>query len=126
MNIFLYIILTALLLEFFLYNLARFLDIRTLSTKLPEEFQNYYSIEEYAKSQKYLKENTRFSYFTSSFDLFLTLIIIFSGFFNILDIWVRGFGFAPIITGLLFFGVLFILQDILVTPFAIYKTFIII
>ena len=37
----------------------------------------------------------------------------------------RGFGFVPIITGLLFFGVLFILQDILVTPFAIYKTFII-
>ena len=125
MNIYLIIIVFALLLEFVLYNISRYLDLRNLSNKLPEEFEDYYSAEEYVRSQEYLRENTRFSYFTSSFDLLLIFFIIFLGFFNTVDIWVRGFGFSSVITGLLFFGVLFFLQDIIGTPFSIYKTFVI-
>jgi len=114
-----------LLLEFFLYTLSRFLDLKHLSTDLPGEFKGYYSQEEYARSQKYLKENTRFAYFTSTFDLFIILLMIFLGFFNTIDLWVRGFEFSPIITGLLFFGILFLIQDIIGTPFSLYRTFII-
>ena len=125
MNIYLCIIVTALLLEFILYNLSRVLDLKNLSTELPNEFKGYYDEEEYARSQKYLRKNTYFLYFTSSFDCIITFLVIFSGFFNIIDLWVRSFEFSPVITGLLFFGTIFILQDILVTPFAIYKTFVI-
>ena len=125
MNIYLCIIVVALLLEFVLYNLSRVLDLRSFSSTLPNEFKNYYSNEKYAKSQTYLKENAQFSYFTSSFDVLVTMLVIFSGFFNTIDLWVRGFGFSPIVTGLIFFGILFLLQDFLGTPFAIYKTFII-
>ncbi|SVE30983.1 uncharacterized protein METZ01_LOCUS483837, partial [marine metagenome] len=89
MNIYLTIIIAALLFEFFLYNLSRFLDLKSLSTKLPAEFNGYYSPDEYARSQKYLKENTRFSYFTSAFDLLLILLIIFWGGFNMVDLWIR-------------------------------------
>ena len=75
MNIYLIIIVFALLLEFVLYNISRYLDLRNLSNKLPEEFEGYYSAEEYVRSQDYLRENTRFSYFTSSFDLLFEVII---------------------------------------------------
>ena len=125
MNIYLVIILAALLLEFFLYNLSRYLDLKCLSKELPLEFKDYYSVDEYARSQEYLIENTRFSYFISCFDLVVIFLVIFSGFFNVIDVVVRSYGFSSIITGLLFFGLLFLLQDILNTPFSIYRTFVI-
>ena len=117
--------MSALLLDFFLHTLSRFLDHKNLSLELPVEFKGYYSSEEYARSQKYLKENTRFSYLTSVFDLLLILFVIFFGLFNTVDLWLRGFGFYSIITGLMFFGVLFFIQDIIATPFSLYRTFII-
>ena len=125
MNIYLWIIVAALLLDFFLHTLSRFLDHKNLSLELPLEFKGYYSSEEYARSQKYLKENTRFSYLTSAFDLLLILFVIFFGLFNTVDLWLRGFGFSSIVTGLMFFGVLFFIQDIIGTPFSLYRTFII-
>ena len=117
--------MAALLLEYFLHTLSRFLDLKCLSTKLPHEFKGHYSPDEYVRSQKYLRENTRFSYIASSFDLLLILLVIFLGLFNTLDLWIRAFGYSPIVTGLMFFGVLFFVQDIISTPFALYSTFII-
>ena len=125
MNIYLSIIVAALLLEFFLHTLSKILDLKNLSTDLPSEFKDYYTQEEYSRSQKYLQINTRFSYLTSSFDLIIILLVIFLGFFNIIDVWIRGFGFSPVITGLIFFGVLFFIQDIIGTPFSLYRTFVI-
>ena len=125
MNFYLWVIVAALLLDFFLHTLSRFLDLKCLSTKLPHEFKGHYSPDEYVRSQKYLRENTRFSYIASSFDLLLILLVIFLGLFNTLDLWIRAFGYSPIVTGLMFFGVLFFIQDIISTPFALYSTFII-
>ncbi len=82
MNIYLWVIVVALLLDFLLHTLSRFLDLKCLSTKLPEEFNGHYSPDEYIRSQEYLRENSRFSFFTSSFDLLLVLLVIFLGFFN--------------------------------------------
>ncbi len=125
MNIYLWIILAALLVDYFLHALSRFLDLKNLSTNLPDEFVDHYSPEEYARSQEYLRENTRFSYLTSSFDLILILLVILMGGFNFVDMWVRDFGFLPLISGLIFFGVLFFIQDIISTPFSLYRTFVI-
>ena len=123
MNIYLWIIVTALLVDYFLHALSRFLDLKNLSTNLPDEFIDHYSSEEYTRSQEYLRENTRFSYFTSSFDLMVILLVIFLGIFNILDLWIRDFGFSPLLSGLIFFGVLFLVQDVISTPFSLYRTF---
>ena len=125
MNIYLWIIVAALLLEFFLHTLSRLLDLKNLSTVLPEEFVDYYSPEKYAKSQQYLKENTRFAYVISTFNFIIILLVIFLGLFNTLDVWIRGFGFSPLIEGLIFFGVLFFIQDVISTPFSLYGTFVI-
>ena len=125
MNIYLCIIVAALLLEFILYTVSRFLDLKSLSKELPEEFKDYYNQDEYERSQEYTRENARFSYITSTFDLFIMLLVIFLGLFNYVDLWVLGFGFSPIITGLVFFGVLFFIQDVIGIPFSLYRTFII-
>ncbi len=125
MNIYLCIIIGALLLEFIIFSLSRRLDLQNISTSLPNAFKGYYSANEYARSQDYLAENTRFSYLTSAVDLIIILIVIFLGIFNNVDVWLRDFGFSPMVTGLLFFGVLFLFQDIISTPFSLYRTFII-
>ena len=125
MNIYFYIIISALLVNYILHVLSLFLDLKNMSTDLPDEFIDHYSQEEYALSQEYLKENTHFSYIASSFDLLVILLVIFLGLFNTIDLWIRTFGFSPLVTGLIFFGILFLFQDVIGTPFSLYRTFVI-
>jgi len=125
LNIYLCIIIGALLFEFILFNFSRHLDLQNISTNLPNAFKGYYSANEYSRSQEYLVENTRFAYLTSAVDILIILLVILLGLFNNVDLWLRDFGFSPLVTGLLFFGVLFLFQDIISTPFSLYRTFII-
>ncbi len=125
MNIYLLIILMAILVEFFLNSLSGWLDVKNLKTALPSEFKGFYSSEKYANSQEYLKVNTRFFIMTAFFNLIVLLVVIFLGGFNLVDTFIRSFGFTPLANGLIFFGILFLLQDILSTPFSLYHTFVI-
>jgi len=125
MNIYLIIIVTALLAEFSIYNIARILNIRNLSIQLPGEFASYYNQEDYAQSQRYLKDNTWFSCISSCLEVCAMMVIIFFGLFNNLDLFIRSFGLTSIVSGLLFWGILFFLSDFFGIPFALYKIFII-
>ncbi|MBJ48416.1 MAG: peptidase M48 [Candidatus Marinimicrobia bacterium] len=125
MDIYFFIIIGVIVFEYLLSFSVRTLNIRALSSKLPEEFKDVYDNEKYIKSQDYTKTNAKYSYFTSTFSLGLGLWFILSGFYNSLDLYARGFGFNEIITGILFFGILFMINDILSLPLSIYKTFVI-
>ena len=102
MNIFLTIIIAALFLDYFIQCLAKYLDVQAIDTRLPKEFQGIYSKDKYARSQEYLKENTRLSVITATFSLVVTLLMVLLGGFNWLDIWVRQYEFSPLITGLVY------------------------
>ena len=125
MDIYFFIIIGVIVFEYLLSFSVRTLNIRALSSNLPEEFKDVYDNEKYIKSQDYTKTNAKFSYLTSTFSLGLGLWFILSGFYNSLDLYARGFGFNEIITGILFFGILFMINDILSLPLSIYKTFVI-
>ena len=125
MDIYFFIIIGVIVFEYLLSFSVRTLNIRALSSKLPEEFKDVYDNEKYIKSQDYTKTNAKYSYLTSTFSLGLGLWFILSGFYNSLDLYARGFGFNEIITGILFFGILFMINDILGLPLSIYKTFVI-
>ena len=125
MDIYFFIIIGVIVFEYLLSFSVRTLNIRALSSKLPEEFRDVYDNEKYIKSQDYTKTNAKFSYLTSTFSLGLGLWFILSGFYNSLDLYARSFGFNEIITGILFFGILFMINDILSLPLSIYKTFVI-
>ena len=117
MNIYFCIILGALVFEFFLFSLSKHLDLQNIATSLPNEFKGYYSASEYTRSQEYLVENTRFSYLTSAVDVLIILMVILFGLFNNVDLWLRDLAFSPMVTGRLFFGILFIFQDIIKVGF---------
>jgi STE24 endopeptidase len=109
------------------YVLERVLDtlnLKHILPTLPPELSGIYDQEEYAKSQLYKRENTRFSYFTSTLSLIVMLLMFFFGGFGWLDRLVDGFTGSYIIHVLLFFGLLALAGDILTTPFTIYNTFV--
>ena len=119
------VILSALVGGYLINSLADFLNIKHLNPELPNEFSDVYDNSKYAKSQHYLKVNTRFGFITSSFDLVILLTFWFGGGFGILDNFVRGLGQNTIVSGLLFIGILLFLKLLISLPFSLYSTFVI-
>ncbi|MDJ0887547.1 MAG: M48 family peptidase, partial [Desulfobacterales bacterium] len=60
MNIVAWIILAALVLDFLLNLIADILNLRALQGQPPDEFKPYYDAGRYRRSQRYLRDNTRF------------------------------------------------------------------
>lgn len=125
MSIYFIIIIGMLLFQYILEILVNILNLRALKPSLPDEFKDTFDEDKYIKSQEYTKTNTKFSFITSTFSLIVNLTFIFGGIYNYIDILVRNYGYDANLTGLLFFGFLFIINDILNIPFSLYKTFII-
>jgi STE24 endopeptidase len=125
MNIFTIVILAAILIDFTLGIISNRMNLKALSKDLPDEFEDVYDEETYAKSQKYTRVNTKFGFITGSSDLLLLLAFWFAGGFNILDQWARGFDFGVIGTGLIFIGALVIAKTLISLPFSLYSTFVI-
>jgi len=124
MSIYFTVIIGIILFEYILSFIVRTLNIQALDPKLPGEFLDTFDDEKYAKSQDYTRSNSKFAYLTSTFSLILGLWFILSGFYNTIDLYARSFGFSEIITGLCFFGLLSIVNDILSLPLSLYKTFV--
>lgn len=120
-----YIIIGMILFEYILSLLVDILNVKSLNPNLPDEFKDVYDQDKYEKSQNYTKSNTKFSFLTSSFSLLISLYFIFGGLYNFIDLYVRSHGFSEIVTGLLFFALLFVINDLLNIPFSLYKTFVI-
>lgn len=125
MNIYGIIILSALLLDYFLNLYADLLNLRNLKPALPEEFKDVFDQKEYAKSQQYTREKTKFGFIISTFNLILIIFFWFSGGFNFVDTIVRNWNLHPIITGLCYIGILIFLKTLLSLPFSVYSTFVI-
>ena len=119
------IIIGALLFEFILSTLSSVLNMKSISKVVPDGFQDYYDEEKYAKSQLYLQDKTKLGLISSTFSLLLILLVIYFGLFGRLDEFVRSNSTHYIISGLLFFGILFFINDILNIPFSLYSTFVI-
>ena len=126
-NIYFIIIVGIIIFEYFLTNIIRYLNIKSLHSELPAEFKDVFNIEKYKESQLYTKTKESFSYLSSTVMLALSLSIIFFGLYNILDQYIiQTFNFeSDIINGLLFYGALVIITDLITTPFTLYNTFVI-
>jgi len=109
------------------YVLERILDRLNLSRTLPvlpAELEDIFDPEEYKKSQMYKRDNTRFSFYTSSAALVVMLLLFFFGVFGWYDGLIAGITSHYIIHVLIFFGTFALLSDILTTPFDLYNTFV--
>ena len=100
-----------------------YLNQSNLKKSLPAELQGIYDNEKYEQSQAYTKTNANFGIITSTFSLIIMLIMIAMGGFNYINTWVVSHADNLIVQNLLFFGVLFIVNDIISMPFEWYSTF---
>ncbi len=125
MNPYLLVILVALLAQYLLHLAADLLNLRSLEPRLPDEFRDVYDAERYQKSQEYTRTKTRFGLVPETFQLVVLLVFWFAGGFAWFDAWTRGLGFGPIVTGLVFMGVLGVARMLLGLPFRWYGTFVI-
>jgi STE24 endopeptidase len=124
-NTFAIIILAALVLDFSLKLVSDLLNLKSLKLELPFVLQDIYNQEDYRKSQEYLRTTTRFGLVDSSFTLLILLAFWFSGGFNWFDQVVTGWNLVPVVTGLLYIGILLFAYSLIKLPFDIYSTFVI-
>jgi len=118
------VIIGVLVFGYVLDRLLDTLNLRHIIPELPEELSGIYDAEEYKKSQMYKRDNTRFSFISSSVSLLIMLLIFFLGGFGWLDDRVSTLTGNYILHVLLFFAILGLASDLLTTPFAVYNTFV--
>jgi len=119
------VILSAILFDFVLNLAADALNLKELKEGVPEEFKDIYDPERYRRSQSYLREKTRFGWGVGTFNTLVILSFWFFGGFPLLDRAVRAPGRGPIVSGLLFIGILLFARALLSLPFQVYSVFVI-
>ncbi|MEP2771020.1 MAG: M48 family metallopeptidase [Fulvivirga sp.] len=119
------IILVIISVDYVFEQLLDYINLKSRRTELPEEISNFYDQEKYAKSQRYHKTLSKFSFLTSAFSFVLSFVILAFGFFGELDAILRPYFENQIVLALIYFGVLFIVSDIINIPFQVYSTFVI-
>lgn len=119
------IIITILVFEYILERIFDYLNASRWSNELPEELKDIYDADKYKKSQNYYKTNQKFSLITSSVSFVLIIAMLLMGGFGILDNFIRQYTENSILSALLFFGIIGFVFDLIMTPFAVYDTFVI-
>ncbi|WFB34479.1 M48 family metallopeptidase [Kiritimatiellota bacterium B12222] len=115
-----------LLIGFTLFHIwIHWLNLSALVPEIPDEFQGVYDADKYAKSQNYLRENTRVDLFTSVLKTSVLVAFILLGGFN----WIYSIATqateSMILQGLVFAGVLLLINTLWGLPFQLYDTFVI-
>lgn len=119
------ILLVIITFDFTLERILSFLNRKSAKQPIPKELEGIYDQEKYAKSQAYNEEVSRFGTFSATFSFVLLILAIYNGWFGMLDEWIRTFSPLSLVSPLIFFGVLYVVSDVINTPFAIYRNFVI-
>lgn len=120
-----YLILGILSLGFFADKVLDYLNIKRPVPRVPKTLEEYVNPEKLEKAKEYQWINYRFGLVTGAVAFFLTFLLIFSGAFGVLDLWLSQYIENPILLSIFFFGIVFIGSDILSIPFDYYQTFVI-
>lgn len=124
-NIYLIYLLTVITAGFCLSVVVAYLNVASFSPVIPGGFEDVFDEQQYAKSQEYFKHKTKFECTASTFWFVLKVGFIIIGGFGILDSFIRTMTQNEIILGFLYFGILFVVCDLLLIPFELYNIFVI-
>ena len=119
------LVLGILIFDFLLDLLLSFLNEKSSKKPIPEELNGVYDDEKYQKSQYYQNTTGRFSKISGALSLIVMIVAIGLGWFGLLDGWARSFSPLAPVTPLIFFGVLFVISDVMGIPFSLYQNFVI-
>ena len=120
-----FIILVILTADFVSERILSALNVKSSKKPIPDLLSGIYDQDKYQKQQSYFRANTRFGLLTSTVSFLVIFLMIVFGGFGWLDGIVQRWTANPILVSLIFFGILFLANDIISTPFEIYDTFVI-
>lgn len=121
----LYILIAIVSFDFVLNKILGFLNNKSRKQSIPDELSGIYDEDKYAQSQAYQTEVFRFSLFSSIFSFLLMLAMLWFGGFGWLDEYLRGIAPVEPLTSLYFFGIVYLVSDLIGIPFDLYSTFVI-
>ena len=107
----------------FLNTFFAFLNYQRRKKPLPNNVQDIYSKEQYAKWLRYFTEKNRFSLIQNSFNFLLYVTLFFTNAFVMVYQWVQAITTQTFLESLLFILILMVGQSILRIPFKYYETF---
>lgn len=120
-----YLILLIIVLDFVWSQYLSYRNRKQMTPLIPKPLDVIYDQEIYSKQQSYQKENSKIGFISSSFSFVLLIVILLCHGFGWLDNEIRNYVSSPVVITLLFFGVIFIITQILSLPFSYYDTFVI-
>jgi len=124
-NLIFFLILIIPVTGFIIERYLNHLNSSMWSDTLPEKLKGICDGEEYKKTQLYEKDNKRLSFWSSTFNLAVILVMIIAGGFAMVDNLARTISMNAIIISLVFFGIIGFASDLINIPFNFYDTFII-
>ncbi len=124
MNIYLLLVLVFLAGAWLLETASTLLNMRALSSAVPEEFADVAEAAHYARSQEYARANARLDMVTETAGTVALAAVVLAGAFPWLDRVVRGMFDHYIPQGLAFFGILALASGALSVPASVYRTFV--
>jgi STE24 endopeptidase len=105
--------------------ILEYLNSRMWSLSLPDKLKGICDEEEYKNTQLYQKDNNRLSFWTSTFNTSVIILLILTGGFALIDGLIRDIFTNPVIISLFFFGVIGLASDLLNLPFSWFDSFVI-
>lgn len=120
-----FLMLAFMVFDYLFRLIVKQLNAGRFSRPVPPELQGIFDAAEYDMQQRYLKESHRFSTLSSGVSFAVLLVLFCTGFFGLLDGWLRGATEAEIPLALLYFLILGAGSELLSLPFDYYSTFVI-
>lgn len=100
-----------------------YLNKKQSSKGIPEELNGLYDSEKVEQQKQYFAANYHFNQISNLFSFIVLLLMFFLFGFAFFDNLVRSFSDNTIVVALLFFGLLYIANDLITIPFSAYHTF---
>jgi STE24 endopeptidase len=120
-----YLLIGVLIFGFLVPQILEYLQVAQPVSKVPASLAEYLSEDKLVEAKAYQRANFSFKLVTSSFTFLLTLLCVTQGWFGAIDTWIAALGYPPLANSLLFFGLIFVVSDVLSLPFDYYSTFVI-
>lgn len=113
-------------LDFLFQNYLTILNIRELkknSKSVPSVFKNHIDFETYKKSSEYTSVKSYFTIISGIFSSVILLVIVLTGTFGDIDIFINSYGMNPYVEGIVYIFSLSLIFYIVGLPFSIYSQF---
>ncbi len=124
-NTLFFIILAIFIADFVFGRCLSWLNIVASKSKLPVQLEDIYDNDQYQRQQQYFRTNSKFGMITSLFSFVIMLIMLILYGFAFVNEIVVGWQLSSVWSSIVFFGILYIANDIIGLPFDIYDTFVI-